>query len=627
MDKPDALARLRRIYRFARQQGRNPDEAIQDVVAYARENGLTEEIMEFAKSLREPTAEPTAGQRISGDMAKEGAPAPDAPINRGPDTIPEDGWKRPGVVPDSRKFFLGDAAGDPDFNLRKHMKLDTKLPASLYTPDGKPNPFPAAVPPSPFGQFPPQAVAENAPPVRQRPLPQAKPPQNGIAALPGLSEMYGPAGGGIPEVGPNPRPPIAPPNRLPLIGEPGPEAFMQGAATTPMGQFAPGDRVAPEAGIEALNRRNGPAQQKFLELVDAARNPVAQPGIQEHAPIARSGRSDHLRVPNYSGPENTELAPPGPGMPTMPTVNEALDYTLPIFQPLKTMKRIGSGLNQAKGVVDMVGDVAGRGVEAVREHNKGNPYQVIGERVAEQAGLPDWSRSPKSTGYNEGVAKIDPKVGPEQEAPIPTSRPVSPAEREANTKDVIEAAQKNLTKAIDERSQALDTLPKPPMQSYVPPSDGMSDETMRKRTQYMAQLALAGGIVAGAGPGWREIGQGFQQAAAVYSDGFDRYQKAMASANKTKADIDYKNRVMQYNYDLEKAKLGQRRELKAMELRRDAINDAYDRVLDRFDPRAAPDKDSLEYPDWVTQRRRTLEDMQRVLFNPEEEPTPTYDVT
>jgi hypothetical protein len=84
---------------------------------------------------------------------------------------------------------------------------------------------------------------------------------------------------------------------------------------------------------------------------------------------------------------------------------------------------------------------------------------------------------------------------------------------------------KDALKQIEEAYGGLD--------QYKNPEQDKADAYMARqgeRDQALAMLALAGGMVKGAGKSWEGAGTGFENAAAVYSKGFDRYQSALDSA-------------------------------------------------------------------------------------------------
>jgi len=58
-----------------------------------------------------------------------------------------------------------------------------------------------------------------------------------------------------------------------------------------------------------------------------------------------------------------------------------------------------------------------------------------------------------------------------------------------------------------------------------------------RRTKYLAQLALASGVTSAGGGNWKDVGVGFGRAAAVYDQGFSRYQDALQGA----ADREFKS--------------------------------------------------------------------------------------
>lgn len=169
---------------------------------------------------------------------------------------------------------------------------------------------------------------------------------------------------------------------------------------------------------------------------------------------------------------------------------------------------------------------------------------------------------------------------PIQNAPVPEERPVQTAETQANDIDP------NLPQimSLEQRLAQLRGImpPQVPQQQYPM----INEAQERDRMRLMAQLAIAGGIVSGAGPGWEQAGRGFQQAAGIYGEGFERYQRAM----ERQSDVDFNNRSRQFEYDTRLRELAVNESGRAADDARKSRDEVFKRRLDII--KATTNKDS-----------------------------------
>lgn len=183
--------------------------------------------------------------------------------------------------------------------------------------------------------------------------------------------------------------------------------------------------------------------------------------------------------------------------------------------------------------------------------------------------LKDKMRPPRQRVLTPPNELIGPKRFPD-EPPIPKNRPAPPTPDDQET-----TTQQDAINDLETRLRVLkEFFPTPPERPAQPVDQGSEKDRMR----YMAQLALAGGLTAAGGPGWRQIGQGFSNAASVYGRGFDRYQKAM----QRQADLDYRDQVTQYEYDMKLRELALGQDQAALERRQKNQDAMWKRRMEIF---------------------------------------------
>jgi hypothetical protein len=150
--------------------------------------------------------------------------------------------------------------------------------------------------------------------------------------------------------------------------------------------------------------------------------------------------------------------------------------------------------------------------------------------------------------------------GPELVAPPPTTDtpPAGPAEPPIEEVGVEEGASEpgKVTggMSIDEYDDWIKTK-YPDLDFQNNPKQAEADANARRdleRTGMLAQLAVAAGMVSGAGKSWEGLGQGLHDAGGVYTDQFKKYQDTLQSAADRYAD----QQAKQVTYNMARTKMG-----------------------------------------------------------------------
>lgn len=147
----------------------------------------------------------------------------------------------------------------------------------------------------------------------------------------------------------------------------------------------------------------------------------------------------------------------------------------------------------------------------------------------------------------------DPVQGPNiplpEQGPMPEARPEGgiPADIPEQTVVQQEAPSEGNTVAdIQRQKELIDSIyPQRPDYDFNQEADAEAMKD-RERANYLAQLAFFSGITQGAGGQWQDVGRGLAASGQAYTEGFDRYQKALsnkAGRNQKRADAQYADSV------------------------------------------------------------------------------------
>lgn len=186
-------------------------------------------------------------------------------------------------------------------------------------------------------------------------------------------------------------------------------------------------------------------------------------------------------------------------------------------------------------------------------------------------------------------AGMDPFITPPtQQAAIPTEQPTTP---DGVASPANLTPEQQMIEDIKRQRALVDQIyPSPPDNSgnYAAVDDYALQE--RDRANAMAQLAFFSGVTQGAGGSWEGVGRGLAGAGKAYSEGFERYQKALSNRATRQTDASnasYQNNVARSDaalklYDAEQK---QKKELLSearlsVKERRDGIDDYFKKRLD-----------------------------------------------
>ncbi|HEX6093723.1 MAG TPA: hypothetical protein VFZ07_10245 [Dongiaceae bacterium] len=252
------------------------------------------------------------------------------------------------------------------------------------------------------------------------------------------------------------------------------------------------------------------------------------------------------------------------------------------------------------------------------EEAAGQPAPVVDPELANNPDLPsflEWLRKRNEEGLRQETGmrlnpvpdEMLPYGGPDFR-PMPTdSVPPAPAEEPAPAAaaevDPLAPSPPPGFGTIATGALTLDDYMKQ-MSQYYPdldfsnPKQAIADANAKRdldRTALLAQLQVAGGMLAGAGKSWEGLGKGFLGAAESYDKGFQKYQNALQDS----ADRYAKESQAKQSYDL--ARRGA-----ALDLYSKSIGTNKDRTFDIWKFTEEGKRDELKRRDENQRAEKTL---------------------
>lgn len=201
-----------------------------------------------------------------------------------------------------------------------------------------------------------------------------------------------------------------------------------------------------------------------------------------------------------------------------------------------------------------------------------------------------------------------------QTGPMPMARPnqgaVPPAVDPSAIPDTV--APIDPVEAIRQKQSMVDQLyPALPAQDVGQSAIDREMAADKQRQNYLAQLAFFSGITQGAGGDWQGVGKGMAGAGVAYTNGFERYQRALEK----KSDRQQDATNQKYKYDTAKTDAAvklygdeQDRKEKNLSTTRQAIKDRQTDIDEYFKQRLGLEKGTDFNPADPTKIDQTLRD-------------------